>query len=88
MITMDNISKTFGATQAVKDVSLEVTEGEIFGLVGPDGAGKTTIIRMLTGILAPGVRDLAACWGPPIRNISKTRSAMCRKSSVCTATLR
>ncbi|MDR3564325.1 MAG: ABC transporter ATP-binding protein [Negativicutes bacterium] len=53
MITMSNITKTYGTTLAVNQVSLEVNEGEIFGLVGPDGAGKTSVIRMLTGILAP-----------------------------------
>jgi len=53
MITLNNITKLFGSTRAVNQVSLEVNEGEIFGLVGPDGAGKTTVIRMLTGILAP-----------------------------------
>jgi len=51
MITLSNISKTFDKRLAVKDVSLEVNAGEIFGLVGPDGAGKTTVIRMLTGNL-------------------------------------
>lgn len=51
MITLEHISKNYGNTLAVKDISLEIKAGEIFGLVGPDGAGKTTLIRMLTGIL-------------------------------------
>lgn len=58
MITLEHISKTYGKTMAVKDVSLTVKEGEIFGLVGPDGAGKTSMIRMLTGILAPTAGSL------------------------------
>jgi ABC-2 type transport system ATP-binding protein len=45
------LRKTFGATVAVADLSLAVTEGEIFGLVGPDGAGKTTTFRLLLGLL-------------------------------------
>ena len=53
MITLAQVTKKYGKTVAVDQVSLEVKEGEIFGLVGPDGAGKTSIIRMLTGILAP-----------------------------------
>lgn len=60
MITMklDGVSKTFpgahGATTvAVEDLTLEVRKGEIFALVGPDGAGKTTTIRMMTGVLRP-----------------------------------
>jgi len=59
MITLSNISKTFDKRLAVKDVSLEVNAGEIFGLVGPDGAGKTTVIRMLTGILSPSAGTLS-----------------------------
>ncbi len=47
------LSRSFGDTVAVDRLSLEVAEGEIFGLVGPDGAGKTTTMRMLTGILPP-----------------------------------
>lgn len=47
------LRRTFGATVAVDALDLEVAEGEIFGLVGPDGAGKTTTMRMLTGILPP-----------------------------------
>jgi len=53
MITLTNITKTFGKTAAVQDISLEIKAGEIFGLVGPDGAGKTTTIRMITGIITP-----------------------------------
>jgi len=53
MIILDNVRKVYGRTVAVDGVSLAVKAGEIFGLVGPDGAGKTTIIRMLTGVLAP-----------------------------------
>lgn len=47
------LSRRFGETAAVRGLDLEVAEGEIFGLVGPDGAGKTTTMRMLTGILTP-----------------------------------
>ena len=51
MITIDRVTKKFKQVVAVNNVSLEVNQGEIFGLVGPDGAGKTTMIRMLTGIM-------------------------------------
>jgi ABC-2 type transport system ATP-binding protein len=47
------LTKTFGAATAVDDLDLEVKKGELFGLVGPDGAGKTTIMRLLTGIMEP-----------------------------------
>ncbi|RJQ42040.1 MAG: ABC transporter ATP-binding protein [Nitrospiraceae bacterium] len=53
MIILDNISKSFNNTQAVKDISLTVNTGEIFGIVGPNGAGKTTTIKMMTGLLTP-----------------------------------
>ncbi len=48
-----HLTKSFESLTAVKDLSLEVKTGEIFGLVGPDAAGKTTTLRMLCGILAP-----------------------------------
>ncbi|MCX5718076.1 MAG: ABC transporter ATP-binding protein [Nitrospirae bacterium] len=53
MIILDNISKSFNATHAVRSISLTVNTGEIFGIVGPNGAGKTTTIRMMTGLLMP-----------------------------------
>src|ERR1700744_2840532 len=53
MITLDKITKPYnkGQVLAVQDVSLEVKPGELFGLIGPDGAGKTTIFRVLTTLL-------------------------------------
>ncbi|MCW5924622.1 MAG: ABC transporter ATP-binding protein [Saprospiraceae bacterium] len=52
-ITAENLSKSYGSVQAIKDINLSVQEGEIFGLIGPDGAGKTTLFRILTSLLLP-----------------------------------
>ena len=51
MIEFNNISKSYGTVKAVEHINLEVESGELFGLIGPDGAGKTTLIRMLTTLL-------------------------------------
>lgn len=53
MIKIKNISKSFGATKALENISLEVNKNELFGLIGPDGAGKTTLMRILTTLLLP-----------------------------------
>ena len=52
-INIENLKRNYGNVPAVKGVSYSVSKGEMFGLVGPDGAGKTTTIRMLTGLLMP-----------------------------------
>jgi ABC-type multidrug transport system ATPase subunit len=52
-IESSGIYKTFGDTRALKDISFEVNEGEIFGFIGPDGAGKTTLFRIITTLLLP-----------------------------------
>ncbi len=52
-IKINNIKKNYGEVSALKGISLDVVPGEMFGLVGPDGAGKTTTIRLLCGLLAP-----------------------------------
>ena len=54
-VILNNISKTYnkGAVQAVNNVSFHVSKGELFGLIGPDGAGKTSIFRILTTLLLP-----------------------------------
>ncbi len=53
IVRTEKLGRRFGATVAVRDLDLEVKRGELFGLVGPDGAGKTTTLRMLAGILGP-----------------------------------
>ena len=50
-----HLTKTFGVTEAVVDLSVTVPAGEIYGLVGPDGAGKTTTMRLLCGALSAEV---------------------------------
>src|SRR4030043_1245697 len=53
MIVLDSVSKSFNGKWAVKGLSLHVDKGEVFGLLGPNAAGKTTAIKMMTGLLRP-----------------------------------
>ncbi|MCC8170347.1 MAG: ABC transporter ATP-binding protein [Parabacteroides sp.] len=54
IVSVCNLSKSYGNVQALRDLSFEVDEGEIYGLIGPDGAGKTTLFRILATLLLPG----------------------------------
>jgi ABC-type multidrug transport system ATPase subunit len=58
IIEASGISKKFGDTQALKDISFDVSEGEIFGFIGPDGAGKTTLFRIIATLLIPDEGNL------------------------------
>lgn len=53
MIEVEHLTRRFGATLAVDDVSFQVKQGEIVGFLGPNGAGKTTAMRLITGLLYP-----------------------------------
>ncbi len=58
MIKVTGLTKSFGAIRAVKEVSIHVKKQDIFGLVGPDGAGKTTLMRMVCGLVAPDAGEV------------------------------
>jgi ABC-type multidrug transport system ATPase subunit len=73
MISIKNISKRFEKVQAVDNVSLELNEGELFGVIGPDGAGKSTLFRMVNSLLVPDDGDIQM-WGlDPVRDYKKVR---------------
>jgi ABC-2 type transport system ATP-binding protein len=61
MIETNNLSKSFGSAHAVIDLNLKIAAGEIYGLVGSDGAGKTTTMRLLVGALKPDAGDATIC---------------------------
>ena len=63
-IMVNHISKRFGKTQAVRDISFEVRSGEIFGLLGPNGCGKTTSIRIILDIYQPDSGSAEVLGGP------------------------
>lgn len=52
-VRTERLTKTFGTITAVRDLDLEIRRGEVFGLLGPNGSGKTTTIRMLCGLITP-----------------------------------
>ena len=53
MITLQNVTKTFGSFKALDQLSLHVPKGAVYGLVGPNGAGKSPAIRHITGVYRP-----------------------------------
>ena len=90
-IEINNLSKYFDQKQAVKQLNLQIKEGELFSLLGVNGAGKTTTIRMLTGLSKPSDGD-ATVFGHSIRtelnqvksivNVSPQETAVAAKLTV------
>jgi len=66
-VALHTLTRTFGAITAVAGLTFEVARGELFGIVGPDGAGKTTTLRMLAGVLRPTSGD-ATVAGQSVRS--------------------
>ncbi|MFN7160878.1 MAG: ABC transporter ATP-binding protein [Candidatus Gracilibacteria bacterium] len=74
MISVKNISKWYGSTQALKDISFEVKKGEIVGLLGPNGAGKSTTMKLLTGYMFPTEGDITINGEKTSENSLETRA--------------
>jgi len=68
LLRANNISKSFGGVQALKDVSLTLNTGEVCGLIGPNGAGKTTFFNCLTGLYVPDSGQFSFNDAPLISN--------------------
>jgi ABC-type multidrug transport system ATPase subunit len=73
-ISVKHINKLFNQVTAVNDVSFEVEEGELFGLIGPDGAGKTTIFRILTTLLFADKGTATVAGFDVVKDYKKIRS--------------
>lgn len=73
MIDITNISKAFKDVQAVKDVSLSINDGELFGFIGPDGAGKTTLFRMLNSLIIPDDGTMNVFGFDPVKDYKSVR---------------
>lgn len=72
-IQVENIKKAYGNVQAVDQLSFEVGHGELFGLIGPDGAGKTTLFKMLTSLLIPDAGQARVVGLDTVRDYKKIR---------------
>ncbi len=73
-IVVQDVTKTFGETPALRGVSLSVAAGELFGLVGPDGAGKSTMFRVLTTLLVPDTGSATVMGHDVVRDLWAIRS--------------
>jgi ABC-2 type transport system ATP-binding protein len=67
-VVVRDLTRRYGELTAVRGVSFEVQRGEMFGLIGPDGAGKTTTLRVALGLLAPHAGEVRTCGLDPIRD--------------------
>ncbi len=88
IVKVEGVSKHYGSVQALDDVSFEVRPGEIFGLIGPDGAGKSTLFRMLATLLCPEsgriTVDVWTLWGTTASCV--LASVICRAGFPCIPT--
>ncbi len=76
ILEVHDLHKRFAATHALKGISFEVAPGELYGLLGPDGAGKTTAIRLLAGLMSPDSGSLRVLGLDPTTGGSRVREAL------------
>lgn len=73
-VVVKNVSKSFGRTEALRSISLSAYQGELFGLIGPDGAGKSTLFRILTTLLLPGSGSATVAGFDVVRQYKNIRN--------------
>jgi len=73
-ISLENISKSYNKINAVENITFNVKKGELFGLIGPDGAGKTTLFRILTTLLAPNEGEATVAGFDIIHDYKRIRN--------------
>jgi ABC-2 type transport system ATP-binding protein len=76
VISLEGVTKRYGETVAVNELSLGVGRGEMFGLIGPDGAGKTTSIRLCCGLLRADVGQVRVLGKDPVRDHRRITAAV------------
>ncbi len=72
-VHLQGISKRYGKVQALNDVSLDIEEGELFGIIGPDGAGKTSLFRILATLLLADKGEATVCGLDVVRDMGEIR---------------
>ncbi|ESU18498.1 hypothetical protein FCR2A7T_27880 [Flavobacterium cauense R2A-7] len=75
-ISVKNISKKYKTVQALQNITFEVQEGELFGLIGPDGAGKTTLFRLLTTLLLPNEGSATVANYDVLKQVKEIRNSV------------
>ncbi|MEX2600095.1 MAG: ABC transporter ATP-binding protein [Balneolaceae bacterium] len=73
IVRIQDVSKHFGRVNALKNISVEITEGEIFGFIGPDGSGKTTLFRIMTTLLVPDTGSAEVLGFDVVKEYKKIR---------------
>ncbi len=68
LVRLDHMTRRYGDVVAASEVTFDVARGEMFGLIGPDGAGKTTTLRVVLGLLAPSAGSVTTCGLHPIHD--------------------
>jgi len=76
MIEIKNISKFYNETPALNNITFDVNENELFGLIGPDGAGKTTLMRILTTLLKPNLGGVKMNGLDVVKDFKKIRKSV------------
>jgi ABC-2 type transport system ATP-binding protein len=74
MLSVRNLTKQFGSVVAVREVSFEVKPGRIFSLIGPNGSGKTTIVKVVCGLLKPSAGAVFVCGSDVVKEPERAKA--------------